>query len=160
MIIEAHAIDDGPVPGQAEQTGLRIAGLRTRRHAADLDEAEALAEHGVGYLAILIEAGGETDRIGKIEPPMAAREARILDRRPARHQSGLEQTESHPVRRFGRKQPQQRQSDAIENDQAAFWIPRVLQTSTSASTSRSIIASSWSGVGVMRRRSVPFGTVG
>ena len=55
----------------------RIAGLRPRRHGADLDEAEAEREQRVGHLAVLVEAGGEPDRIGEIEAEKLPPEPRI-----------------------------------------------------------------------------------
>ncbi len=120
MIVEAHAVDHRLVVGQAEQARLGIAGLRARGDAADLDEAEALTQHGVGHFAILVEAGGQPDRIGKIEAPMAAGQQGVADRAPCRHEAGLEQAQRHAVRRLGRQQTQQRKSETGENDYAAF----------------------------------------
>ena len=40
-IVEAHAVDDGAILGQAEQARPRIAGLRPRRDGAAFDKTEA-----------------------------------------------------------------------------------------------------------------------
>ena len=51
--------------GQAEHARARIAGLRLRHDAAELDEAEAEGEERVRHLALLVEAGREPDRVRK-----------------------------------------------------------------------------------------------
>ena len=56
-----------PSRGRRKTRGARVAGLRPRRHRADLDEAEAEGEQRVGHLAVLVEAGGDADRIGEVE---------------------------------------------------------------------------------------------
>ena len=71
LAVEAEAVDERLVLDQAEEPRRRIAGLRPRRHRADLDEAEAEAQHRVGHLGMLVEAGGEPDRVGKLAPPQA-----------------------------------------------------------------------------------------
>ncbi len=68
IIVEAHAVDDGLVFLQPEETRRRVAGLRLRRHRSHLDEAEALPQHGIRHLGILVEARRKAERIGKVEP--------------------------------------------------------------------------------------------
>ena len=50
---------------QPEQAGARIARLRARRDGAGFDEAEAEPHQGRGGGGVLVEAGGEADRIGE-----------------------------------------------------------------------------------------------
>ena len=52
----------------AEQARPRIARLRPRRHAAQFEEAEAERGERVDVLGVLVEAGGEADRIREISP--------------------------------------------------------------------------------------------
>ena len=63
LVVEAHAVDDRAVPFQAEQARLRVAGLRARRDAADLDKAETEAPGLAPDLGVLVEAGRQTDRV-------------------------------------------------------------------------------------------------
>src|SRR5690606_38177388 len=65
LIIEAQAVDERAVARQPEKPRQRIARLGERRDGADFDEAEAEAEELVGDGAVLVEAGGKTDRIGQ-----------------------------------------------------------------------------------------------
>ena len=51
LVVEAEPIDERAVGGSRKSRGARIARLRQRRHRADLDEAEAEAEHRVRDLA-------------------------------------------------------------------------------------------------------------
>jgi hypothetical protein len=53
-----------------------------RGHGADLDKAESEAQQRVRRLRVLVEAGGETDRIGEIEPEGANGEFRGVPARP------------------------------------------------------------------------------
>jgi hypothetical protein len=46
---------------------LRVAGLRTRRHRADLDEAEAQRRQRVDVRAVLVKPRGQSHRIGKVD---------------------------------------------------------------------------------------------
>jgi len=47
----------------AEQARLWVARLRTRRHRADLDVAEAQGGESRDALAVLVEAGGQADAV-------------------------------------------------------------------------------------------------
>ena len=58
---------------QAEQARLRVARLRPRRDGADLEEAEAQRGQRVDVLAVLVEAGGQADGVGEVEPHHAHR---------------------------------------------------------------------------------------
>ncbi len=83
-VVEAHPVDHRPILGQPEQPRPRIPRLGPRGQGPDLDEAEAEAEHLRGHLGILVEARGEPDRIGEIEPGDSDGEAGILHCRLAR----------------------------------------------------------------------------
>ena len=63
-VVEAHAVDQRLMLGQAEQPRPWIAGLRPGRHRADLEPAEALREQARDRFGILVEAGGEAERVG------------------------------------------------------------------------------------------------
>jgi len=56
------------------------AGLGQRRDGADLDEAEAECRQPVDAFAVLVEPGGEADRIGKSAPSRCAIVADALRR--------------------------------------------------------------------------------
>ena len=57
-------------------------GLRARGHGADFHEAEAEAQQRVGRLRVLVEAGGQADRIGEIKPEGAHRQRAGVGGRP------------------------------------------------------------------------------
>ena len=59
--------------GKRNRRGLRVARLRQRGDGADLDEAETERRQPVYAVSILVESGGEADRIGKGEPHHGAR---------------------------------------------------------------------------------------
>ena len=92
LAVEAEPVDHALVARQAEQARARIAGLRQRRHRADLDEAEAEPQQRIGHLGVLVEARRHADRIGKIEPEGAHGQARIVRgrRRERRKPQGLD----------------------------------------------------------------------
>src|SRR5690606_15842837 len=53
-----------------------VAGLRERRHGADLGESATEAEDGVGDARVLVEAGGDRDGVGQREAAEARRQRR------------------------------------------------------------------------------------
>ena len=64
-------------PSSASSRNRRGRGLPacgTRGDGADLDEAEAEPQQRVRHLGVLVEAGGQPDRIGEIEPESAHRQ--------------------------------------------------------------------------------------
>ena len=65
MVVEAHAVDDALVFGNAEEARLRIAGLRFGRYRADFEEAEAERAQCVYVFAVFIESGSQSDGIGQ-----------------------------------------------------------------------------------------------
>ncbi len=66
-IVEAHAVDDALRLRDAEQARARVAVLRQRRDGADFEEAEAEPGQAVDVVAVLVEPGGEADRIREPE---------------------------------------------------------------------------------------------
>ena len=97
VVVEAEPVDDRVVGVETEQARARIAGLRARRHGADLDEAEAEPQQRVRHLGILVEAGREADRIGEIQPEGADRKPRIVGPR-RRQRRQLQRAQREPVR--------------------------------------------------------------
>ena len=113
VIVEAHAVDHGLVALEPKQPRPRIAGLRLRRHRADLDKAEAEPQQRVRHFRILVEAGGHADGIGKIQAEGAHREFRIVRPRPDRRQE-FQALDRQPMRVFGIEPAQQRQREGVE----------------------------------------------
>src|SRR5256886_15358913 len=74
-----RAIDEGLLMGITEDTRLRVSGLRFRCDGAALDEAEPECGPGGNCHAILVEAGGETDRIGEGQTENGRRFGRGLE---------------------------------------------------------------------------------
>src|ERR1035437_7284807 len=75
-IIEAHAVDDGFVGDGAEHPGLGIARLRVPRHAAEFAETETERGPAGNGGGVLVHAGGEADRIGKVQSKNFGRQFR------------------------------------------------------------------------------------
>ena len=67
MVVEAHAVDDALVFGNAEEARLRVAGLRFGRDRADFEETEAECAQCVYVFAVFIESGSQSDRIGQVD---------------------------------------------------------------------------------------------
>src|SRR3546814_1942688 len=67
-VVEAHSVDDGAVLRQPEQPGRGVTVLRTGRQRAHFYKAEALPEHGVRHLRVLVEPRRKPDRRGEIQP--------------------------------------------------------------------------------------------
>lgn len=78
LVVEAHAVDDGPVFGQAEQAWLGIARLRAGRDRAAFDGAETEPRQALQRLAVLVQTRGQTDRIGHLQPGDAGLQDRIV----------------------------------------------------------------------------------
>ena len=109
VVVEAQAVDDRAVLRQPEHARLRIARLRLRRHRADLDEAEAQREQRIDVRAVLVEAGGQADRIRERQPERLGRQ-RL---RPA----GQQRIEPAAVSRFQRRQPERVRALGVELEQ-------------------------------------------
>ena len=106
LIVEAEPVDDGAVRAEPEEPRPRIAGLRQRRHRADLDEAETEAEHRVRHRAVLVEAGGEPDRVGEGEAERLDGEPRIAGLRRGADAAEAGRFDGQMVGPFRIEQPQ------------------------------------------------------
>ena len=68
VVVETHPVDDALDLGQPEHARLGVARLRARGDRADFDEAAAHAGEAVDGFAVLVEAGGEADAVGELQP--------------------------------------------------------------------------------------------
>ena len=108
--VEVGTVTPRPQPGNPRP---RIAGLRPRRHGADLDKAETELQQRIGHFRILVETGRHADRVGKIQAEGPHRQFVIIDPRPRRRQQF--QTLDGEAMRILRIEPaQQRQRESIE----------------------------------------------
>ena len=76
LVVEAERIAQARRLRQAEEARPRIARLRPRRHRPHLQEAEAQGGQAAHGDRVLVEAGGQADRVGE-----AAAEERLGERR-------------------------------------------------------------------------------
>ncbi len=67
IIIEAHAVDERLVAGQAKEAGTRIAGLGMLGDRANLDEAEAERRQRGNGARVFIEARRQPDGVRKAQ---------------------------------------------------------------------------------------------
>src|SRR5262249_39013150 len=111
--VEAEPVDDPLVGIEAKQARTRIAGLRLRRHGSNLDEAEAEAQQRIGYLAILVEAGGDADRVREIQPERAHLQPRVVHRR-ARQRRETQRLDRERMRILRVECAHQRPRQAVE----------------------------------------------
>ena len=74
LVVEPHAVEGGPLGRQAKQPRPGIAALGFPGHRAQLGEAEAEAVPQARGHTVLVEAGGQTHRIGE-----AATEESLLE---------------------------------------------------------------------------------
>ena len=65
------------------------------------------AEHGVRHARVLVEAGGDADRIGQCQAAEAQRQGGMVGRGGARKKPELQRFERHLVRRFRRREAHQ-----------------------------------------------------
>ena len=113
LAVEAEPIDHAFVARQPKHARARIAGLRLRRHGADLDEAETELEQRVGHLGVLVEARRHPDRVGEIEPEGPHRQPRVV-RHQLDERRDLQRQDGEPVRILGVEQAQQRPRELLE----------------------------------------------
>src|SRR5680860_1433664 len=64
-VVEAHAVDQRLFLRQPQESWSRVARLRERRHAAQLERAEAESREARNGHAVLVEAGGKADGVGE-----------------------------------------------------------------------------------------------
>ena len=113
VAVEAEAVDHRLIGIQPKKTRLRIARLRLRRHAPDLDEAEAEPQQRVRHLGVLVEPGREPDRIGERQPERLHAQLFVVRRGP-RQRRELQRVQRQPMRDFGIERAQQRPGKTIE----------------------------------------------
>ena len=109
--VETEPVDDGAIADQAKHAWAGISRLRPGRDGADFGEAAAQAEDRVRNASVLVEAGGNPDRIWERQAPQVDSEPGIVWR-PARIQPELERAQRRLVRQLGRKGEQQRLGEA------------------------------------------------
>ncbi|MNR15766.1 hypothetical protein D3C85_1323220 [compost metagenome] len=100
LVVEAHAVDDGPVFGQTEQARLGVAGLRARRDRAAFHGAEAEPRQAVQRLAVLVQTGGQTDRVGHLQSRDTGLQDRVIGAGRGQGRD-LQGADGQPVRRLG-----------------------------------------------------------
>ena len=79
VVVEAHPVDDRAVGREPEQPGPVVAGLWPGGDGADLDEPEAERAEGVDPDRVLVEAGGQAERVGEGQPHGGHRRRRGVD---------------------------------------------------------------------------------
>ena len=105
-VVEAIAVDDGAILEETKDARARVAWLGKRSERPDLDKAKSQRQRRVERLGVLIEAGGEADRIGKIEPENLRRETGIVRRGRAPRQQP-QRRDRQTMRVFGAQPAQQ-----------------------------------------------------
>ena len=68
LVVESHPVDDPLCRNNPEQARLIIAALGSGGHGTDFNKAKSHGPKGIDALAILVQPGRQTDRIGKIKP--------------------------------------------------------------------------------------------
>ena len=101
VVVEAHAVDDGLVFGQAAEAWAVIARLRARGNGADFDEAESRAVKGADGDAVFIQPGGEAEAVREGQPQQFDGLAALSFRHDGRKAG--KRAESEVVRFFGIK---------------------------------------------------------
>ena len=120
---------------EPEQPRPRIAGLRQWRDGADFDEAEADTQQRIGHLGVLVEACGDADRIGEIEPEHAQRQPLVVARR-RRQRREFQHFDCDTVGVFRVERAQERPGQAIEKADHGFGSGKTRRPSTSSGSGR------------------------
>jgi hypothetical protein len=68
LVVESHTVDQGAFLRNPEHARLWVAGLRPRRHRAQFDVAEAHGAERIEIVAVLVEAGSQSQRVSKLQP--------------------------------------------------------------------------------------------
>ncbi len=146
-VVEAEPVDHRFVAGQAEHARLRVAGLRPRGHGADLDETEAQRQQCVDVLAVLVHAGGHTDRVGKGQSEQLGRQRRTRAGQQA-DAAGVERKvdrlEADPVGAFGVQAEQERAGEGVHRRRTPQALRATSQgeAAHNANTTKSAISAS------------------
>jgi hypothetical protein len=113
LAVEAEPVDHRLVGFEPEDARARISELRQWRHRPDLDKAKSEAEQCVGHFGVFVKAGGDPDRIGKIEAERPHPQPRIIGRAvPAGRP--LQGFDGDRMSGFGIEGPEQRPSQPVE----------------------------------------------
>ena len=78
VVIKAHAVDQTFGIDQAEDPWLIVARLRTRRHGTNFNGTKTHRPERINALAVLIQPGGQAQRVLKCEPHTGYRLCRHL----------------------------------------------------------------------------------
>ena len=100
VAVEAEAVDDGAMARQAEEPRPPVAGLRLRRHRPDLRERESNRAPGVDGGALLVEAGGEAERVRELDAHDVLPQPRI-------HRCRRRQAQRPPEQRLAQRRHRQ-----------------------------------------------------
>ncbi len=128
---------------QAEHARLRVARLRPRRDRADLDEAEAQRQQRIDVRAVLVQAGGQADRVGEGQAEGLGRQRRRRSRQQ-RIEAGavgrLHRLQAEPVRALGIEGEQEGAGESVHavrrRRTSQARPPKNSRTTTIASTRR------------------------
>ncbi len=100
-VVEAEAIDNGPVANEPEDARARIAGLRPGRQAADFGKSAAHGERGARHPRVLVKAGGNADRVRELETPKLDAKPPVIGFHRAGENAELEGAQRHLVSLLG-----------------------------------------------------------
>ena len=108
VVVEAEAVDNGAVLGEAEEAGARVAGLGEGRDGAGFDVAEAEIEKGDDGAGVLVEAGGQADGVGEEQAHGADFEGWVVGRAGLADEAGGQRADGQVVGLFGVQQAHER----------------------------------------------------
>ena len=129
--IKAEAIDDAGISIEPKQPRPRIATLRLWRDGADFDETEADAQQRVRHFGVFVEASGDPDRIGEVEPEHPHRQPLIVDS-GRRHRCEFQQPDCQTMRIFRVERVQKRSCQTVEQADHGFSSGSARRPSTSS----------------------------
>ena len=142
--VEAHAVDQRLVGGEAVQARLRIAALRARRDRAHLHEAETEFRQPADGHGVLVQTRGDAQ---PVREPHAAEQRRRRDARRAGNQPRApERRQRQGVRRLRRQSEQEGTQQAVGVHHLAFVL-RGHSAAASASAGSKPSASGSANVG-------------
>jgi hypothetical protein len=114
VVVEAHAVDDRLVTGQAVKPRRGIAFLWPGCHRADLDRAEPQAEKTGDGLRVLVESGGHAERVREFEARDSCRKPLVGRQMRPRAVAGSKRLDRQIVGGFGRQREQQVAAEIIK----------------------------------------------
>ena len=114
VVVEAEAVDDRAIFGQAEHARFRISGLGARRDRADLDEPEPGLRQGIDHLGVLVVARREPHGVGKVQPRDVAGDAGRGEGAGQGHHPRFHRRQRQPMRALGVDPVQGEQPDPFD----------------------------------------------